>query len=1412
MVWWEAVLSPALQVLFDKLASGDIINFLQDCSISEFLLEKLRIAYFANSAVLEDAEAKHFHDPAVETWLDLLKDAILEAEDLLDELATEALRRQLGNNQVRSWNLIPSSLRSSEGTGDDHDGLDSRIAIIITKLEYVAGQKDLLGLKSRRDVSGQWGTSKVQIPRVPTTAILMESRVFGRDDDREEIIKLLLGNDSGISSSDDEVPVIPLLGMGGLGKTMLAQMVFNDTRVKDCFDVKAWACVSDEFDLVKVTKSILESATNRPWETTNLELLQSSLMNKLSKKKFLIVLDDVWNDNHENWDKLRSPFLAGAQGSRVIITTRSESVIDAMNAHPPYYLSELSDECCWSLLSYHAFQGQKDSRAFSQLEGVGRGVAKRCKGLPLAAKALGSLLGSKLEIGFWHEILDSDLWDISSRGSTKNTSIFPALQLSYDHLPPNLKRCFTYCSMFPKGYEFEQEKLILLWMAEGFIQDQEGNRSMEEVGHQYFTDLVSRSFFQRSDSNHGSRFIMHDLISDLARLVTRKNQCPISGKARHFSYAQGKYDVYKKFEALIEAEKLRTFLPLSSYHTGFCYLSSKVVKDLLPGLRCLRVLSLRGYCISELPEKIGCMKLLRYLDLSRTAIKCLPKSISTLCNLQTLMLNDCDSLLELPKDFSDLINLRYFDISGSGIQYMPLNMSKLRNLRTLPEFIAGNRIGSEIGDMRDLVHLQGKIVFSRLENVFNPWDARKANLSSKKGISELMLEWSSNFDELQDPTVQTDIFEMLQPQRKLERLSIRYFSGMRFSTWLGDPSFSSMVFLNLENCRKCSSLPPLGQLSSLRQLYIKGLSTVKNVGLEFYGDTDKPFPSLEILRFRDMLEWDQWISYQTGDEDEIKAFPSLRELYIEQCDKLRGRLPSDLPSLEKLVIHGAEQWFVPLQGLKSLRQLDIKGCHAVFLRRTALDLSSLSYLYISGILNLTYLPLETMQVLRQLQVLQISDCSNLEYLSRDELSFVYMSSLQSLIVRHCPVLISLSKKEQKLPANLKYLELENCSSLKNLPENLHNIPLREITIRDCPELVSLPDSSFPPMLRGLAIRQCGLQTLPKETIHCIGSCLEYLYISGCYNLTSFPSSGGHMIATPFQQLVIDHCPNLQSLPNGIMLGSNTVLKVLEIFDCSSLKSLPIGQLPASLKTLTIFNCSSLESLAEILGQDNRDTALESFRVGKCTGLKHLPKGLHKLSSLEYLEVDWCPLLESFPDGGLPAANLKKVRITSCENLKALPSGMQNLTSLQELSISDCPKIASLPERGLPIGLTSLEVKDCENISNLSKWGLERLESLKKLCVIGGNLGLSNFPEWMLPPSLTSLQLEKLPNLDFQTNWLQNLTLLEDLKLKDCKKLQCLPVEGLPVTLSHLEIRGCPLIEQQCEKEWEKIDHIPCILM
>ena len=199
----------------------------------------------------------------------------------------------------------------------------------------------------------------------------------------------------------------------------------------------------------------------------------------------------------------------------------------------------------------------------------------------MAAKTLGGALYSESRVEEWENVLNSETWDLA------NDEILPALRLSYSFLPSHLKQCFAYCSIFPKDYEFEKENLILLWMAQGFLDQSASNRTMEKVGDGYFHDLASRSFFQKS-SSHKSHFVMHDLINDLAQFVSGKlcvqlkdrKMNAIPKKLRHLSYFRGQYDLFERFETLTNMNGLRTFLPLNLDHSPRYHLILKASKNL----------------------------------------------------------------------------------------------------------------------------------------------------------------------------------------------------------------------------------------------------------------------------------------------------------------------------------------------------------------------------------------------------------------------------------------------------------------------------------------------------------------------------------------------------------------------------------------------------------------------------------------------------------------------------------------------------------------------------------------------------------------------------------------------------------------------------------------------------------------
>ncbi|KAK3206245.1 hypothetical protein Dsin_020291 [Dipteronia sinensis] len=903
----EAFLTAAIQGLFSKLDSPELLQLLDQDERIQADLEKLQTTLMMVHAVLDDAEEKQIRNRLVRAWLDELKSFAYDIDDILDEFATEALRRKLlletqaGSNKV--WKLIPTCCtRFSPPTIKFNIMMRSKMKKINARLQFIVEQKNGLDLKENSA-----GRSSKFRERPTSSSVVDKTPVYGRDEDKEAIIELLLKT----GSSNGGVSIIPIIGMGGVGKTALAQFVYNDDRVQGHFDLKTWVCVSQDFDVKRVTKTILLSIAAGTAVVTgddDLNMLQVKLKQELSMKKFLLVLDDLWNENYDEWTSLRCPFDVGSPGSKIIVTTRNRSVSSIVGTLPTYSLKVLSDDASLCVFSQHSL-GTNDFTAHLHLKEIGEKIVKRCYGLPLAAKTLGGLLRGKFNHSDWEDVLNCKIWDIPE----KRSGIIPSLRLSYYYLPSHLKRCFAYLSLLPKDFKFSKEKIILLWMAEGFLQHENSNKQMEDFGTEYFEDLHSRSFIQQSGRDM-SLFEMHDLINDLAQWAAGEicfnmenmqevdKQRKATKKSRHFSYIRDKYDGITKFEvvydvnnlqnfyydgglhdgfktfnAFDEVKHLRTFLPLDSPEsTGDdSYLTADVL-GILPKLCRLRVLSLHECSILELPDATGDLRHLRYLDLSFTKIVYLPDSISNLYNLQTLNVDDCWCLKKLCSDMGNLVNLRHLKINGTkSLEEMPLRMDKLNCLRTLSNFVVGKSIGSGLGKLKSLTHLQGSLEFSKLENVTDAKDAREADLNSKGSITQLLLEWTGITDDSRKIKIQMDVLDMLRPHQNLKKLTILGYGGTRFPNWIGNFSFSSLVDLSFYNCNNCTLLPSVGQLPLLRKLGISRMTRIKSVGQEFYGDGfSMPFPSLETLCFADLQEWEVWIPL--GSSQNIGGFPLLR--------------------------------------------------------------------------------------------------------------------------------------------------------------------------------------------------------------------------------------------------------------------------------------------------------------------------------------------------------------------------------------------------------------------------------------------------------------------------------------------------------------------------------------------------------
>ncbi|XP_058107191.1 putative disease resistance protein RGA1 [Magnolia sinica] len=1125
---------------------------------SEFLRHVIKdLKFLLNSfssmkAAVEVAESMQAKDQRISAWLTQLKEAAYIADDIIDELAFEVLRSKTEDaiaeeNHTREFSF---SLQSCMDTMKE-------IREMMNEIVSDGAMFDLGFAEKRLESDGeQWMGSVSQ-----------EFRVFGREKDTENVVELLMNGGDPF--------IVPIVGLGGIGKTTVARLAYDDERVERNFEIRMWFSMSEDFDLETLTKEIVDRAIGGEHWISGVYELERCLREKLGGKRFLIVLDGVWSGDRRKWNRLRNLLACGAKGSKIIVTARTEVMASIMDMTVPYLLEHLSDDDCWALFKYEVF-GVESLEEFPNLAAIGEEIVKKCRGVPLAVKAVGSILRFRREEIEWLVIKDSEIWNLP-----EDEGIFlPALILSYNRLPLHSKECFAYCCVFPRGHEIEKEKLIQLWMANGFIPSR-GTMELEDIGHEMFVELLSRSFFQateKDEDGHVEKYKLHDAAYDLARSVMGAECMKADAEeAPKFSPARIRHlsssdvtSAEKALESLHKAQKLHSFLLLSNYDETTSLCRRLLFPHYISEFRFLRVLDLRHTDIKILQIPMDNLKHLRYLDLSYSNIEALPESISSLRNLQTLKLRGCAMLHQLPKNMKDMVKLRHLDISECwSLSHLPKNIGQLTCLQSLTAFIVGQESGCGIEELQHL-NLGGVLRITKVGNVRNSTKAREATLIAKQNLLSLEVCCQEcrnvvargNFEE---------VLEGLEPHPNLKRLDISYYSGIKFPRWMMDSTLTNLEKISLFVSEECEIefLPPFGQLPFLKVLVIANMNGLKCIGAVFYGtSSSKAFPSLKELTLRGMANLEEWSGFE-GRE----AFPSLRKLTIDGCPKL-----STLP------------W------LPSLEELDIRDSNGKVLR-SVMKFTSLSSLCLDEFPETVSLPEGLLRNLTHLKSLTISRFPELTSLP-DEMK--NLTSLESLSIYACMNLISLPDDWpwQGLTC-LRLLSIWYCRNMPSLPEGLQYLTsLRTLDIYGCDKLASLP----------VGLRQI--------------TTLQDLRIGECDVLTSsLPEWLPHV--NNLQDLSIVRSPSLMSLPESIR--NLTSLKCINIQELDNLTCLPDSMRHLTgLQTLQIARCPKLSSLPEWV-QDL--TLLCHLLIWSCPAITSLPAAVQHLNALEYLSIGDCPHLE-----------------------------------------------------------------------------------------------------------------------------------------------------------------------------------------
>ena len=729
---------------------------------------------------------------ALDKWLWQFRDAVEGAEDVLDEIDYYKLEEEAGvhNLELEVCNSVAKNFKqnfvrkvakyTSEGN------MVKNLRMALTRFdETAAGVGTFLHLTSR--FGSALLPDHAEKINQETSSTLVATEIFGRDTEKNEVMRWLVDNIEGDSNTPgiNRVPVSAIIGMGGIGKTTLAQIVCEELRDLTYFDCIVWVHVSDNsFNAARITKNILEALTKQKPNADTLEALQHILKENLESKKILLILDDVWEDsNWGEWQKLMAPFQNSPHnGSRILLTTRMTSVADmvtsVMQSNNNYMnLNGLDEYHNFMMFKKYAFYGMK-TEDYEHLLPLAEKIAKKFQGCPLVTKIASEHLRSNVSHHHWNNLY-RQLENLEGKMSAIITTV---LQSSYHHLPEHLQLCFRYCSIFPKGYEFKKDEIVKMWMGSGLILIDSGTERPEDIGERYLVQLARKSFFTFATVGdpcskfYAEYYVMHDLLHKLACSVSvgeclrlessgyMQHKCTV----RHLWIANFNKLTTEEIKAISSFENLRSLIIEDSYHVNdVCIAALEEVVQLLRGLRLLSLKGITKFCLAK--EVVN--KHLRYISFSGMQDI---DGISKLYHLQVLTaVKRISTALKQVNNIENLSHLRYVSYGSNG--FGEFFVGRLTSLQELHNFEIQLKEGYRISSLRNLSSIC-KLQICNLENVGTHEEIIEAKLRDKSYLRSLSLNWSETTNVLKNDD--DLILDKLESHSHLENLEISGYNGL----------------------------------------------------------------------------------------------------------------------------------------------------------------------------------------------------------------------------------------------------------------------------------------------------------------------------------------------------------------------------------------------------------------------------------------------------------------------------------------------------------------------------------------------------------------------------------------------------------------------------------------------------------
>ncbi|KAF7112004.1 hypothetical protein CFC21_111947 [Triticum aestivum] len=636
---------------------------------------------------LADADRRNITDETVNVWVGQLKRAMYEAADILDLCQLKAMERGSSSTYVGCCNPLLFCMRNPFHARE----IGTRIKALNQKLDSIKERSaafNFINLGSYEGChSSNAHASRQGNPSRETSGELDRSSMVG--DKIEEDTRALVTQitRSGNEASNNSM-VVAIVGVGGIGKTTLAQKVFNDEAIQGDFSKKIWLSVNQNFSEVELLRRAIIEVRGDAQPVGNAKAtLQRTLKEALIGHKTFLIMDDVWN--YRAWeDVLKTPLVnAAAPGSRVLITTRDEGVARGVSAIWPYHhIDTLAPDDAWLLLKTQVLSSEKDEDHINMLKDIGLKIIQKCGYLPLAVNVMGGLLRERGGLRCdWQQVLDDSEWSTTKMPEELNYAVY----LSYEYMPSYLKQCFLYYSLLPKSKAFSLDQVVAMWISEGFIHGHSSN--LEELGRNYYKELVSRNLIEPDKSYFHDLWVcsMHDVVRSFAQYMT-KDEALIAHDRDNDIVSE--LSSQKFLRLSIETSRSQSdeldWKSLRAQQSVRTLISTTQIKmkpgDSLVTFSSLRTLYIKSVDVTILVKSLHQLKHLRYLELISTDISVLPENIGKMKLLQFLRLDQCVNLVNLPDSIVKLGQLRFLGLPYTSM--IPRGLFCLTSLRKLTGF------------------------------------------------------------------------------------------------------------------------------------------------------------------------------------------------------------------------------------------------------------------------------------------------------------------------------------------------------------------------------------------------------------------------------------------------------------------------------------------------------------------------------------------------------------------------------------------------------------------------------------------------------------------------------------------------------------------------------------------------------